>query len=450
MTKPENPQRSPEQEARWTESKKKGFRQAKALAEIFYSLSKNQNKRLDPETNRILFDTISMPEGMPAINSTKEEKEAWANRTVEIENETEIWIGLLEDGSVEIVYERTRFDKGYITPSVSLNDIGDALSNMTCSIRQDQEEAKVDPFAAHIRKISQPGRMVLKRSRERLVLHPNNTVSQGEWSEEYNEDGHVTVSRDKAEATFKSTDDEVSVDISTLHFNLFNVLRSMLNSAVQYGESDPNSVHLTKEIRKQILTFALTEIQHIDHKKRQQKALDFSGQTIYNQRLVSPAVEQSLYETRVSDSGQIEVRHIAISVPFEESFISQDLTAPEPVDMNDGLENVMSMQTKVLKSVRTWSKEKKSQLGDEAYNDFLQSQLDAVHTALIHNQGNVSGQSRILIVQPETQRYQYSFVRKVPTGNIDNRTPEAIFIQRQGNPEDPSFDELATLLSLTL
>jgi hypothetical protein len=463
MLRKDTEQRTPEQEQAWLQKMEQQFRQSYHLVKIFYEMNRNEEGRYNHETSSVLFDTSSMPEGMPAALTSmmdpekgRAEREAWENRTTEIVSSTETWLRILDDGAVEIQYDHTRYDLGYLSPSVDIEDVPEALSAMTCRMREEKEESEEDPIGAYADKVSHSSRTVLRRSQEVFTLRPNGTggtVEKSGWVQEYDYDGNTTKDSISEPSTFPAGNSEVNGDLMTLRFNMLSKLRYTLNKAVESEAPDHYSTLFTPAARQSILQMALGEIRIAAENgeiKDEKEETRVHGHSEFNGDFIWPIADYSHARTTTDENGRITVEHTHLGQNLDQAYMAGEIEVPPPTPTCAGFGTMMRSSDESRKVVDEWKKSRKKAVGEDAYRAEIKAEVEKLKRALMNNEGSVHGQIRIITIDPKIGIYTYQFAQRIPEGDLHNHTEKTVFEVHSENLQSPSCDELATLLALTI
>lgn len=463
MTRKEGEQHSSKQEKIWILEMERQLRQIYHMGRIFYEMNRNEEGRYNHETGRILFDTILQSEGRPtALTSLVDPKrdetkqEAWNNRTTEIINLTEIWLCILDDGAVEIQYEHTRYDQGYLTPSVDLDDVPKAISTMTCRMRKEKKESEKDPIGSYADIVSHSSKTVLRRSQEVFIIRPNgagSTVEKSGWVQEYDYGGNTTKDEVTQLSTFSAGNNEVSGYIMTLRLNMLSKLRYLLNKAGESEDPDYYTALFTPVIKRNILQMALSEIRIAAENgevRDEKEEVSFQGGSQYIGGFIWPTADYSYTRITNNSSGEIDIERTNVGHNLIEGYMFSDIKIPVPTPTSAGFGAMMQINSISNEVVREWENARKKTIGKDAYRSEIKAEIEQLKLGLINNEGSVYGQIRILTIDPTTGAYTYQFAQRIPEGDLHNHTGETQLEVHQENPQDPSCDELDTLLTLII
>lgn len=429
----------------------KYFRQAYHLVRIFYELKKNDGEsEFDPETNRVRYDLHSSAEGEPTAFSLSPDteqdqidREAWENRTTEIVRETETWIRLLSDGGVEVVFESKRYDQGYVTPTISLDESPMLLQAMLASARErDDEDGELDTLANDL---SESPVIVLGRSRKTLILYPDGlsgTVNMSGWSQKYDYDGKLLEESTEELKTYEAKDSAVFGSLSTLRFNMMSELRYLLNKSVESEAPEYYRALFTSEVRHSILDLAISEIKNAveTDTKQNQDEIDVTGGCRFETDFVFPEVHFFHNLRNTGDNGVITLEHVSLDCDLNNVYFVEEIQQIAPLFGSQSFAEKSKYSRAVVTAVREWKKTQLEKIGLQIYESRLKNEFEKMKEQLVAGEGGVTGQIRILKINPSTGRYTYHFVL---------RNEQEFEIHAQ-NHEDPSCDELSMLLSLAI
>lgn len=465
MIQKDREDQTPEQDLSRLWKMQQQFRQTYQMGRIFYELRKTEKSDYyhDQETGRVLFDSYSMSEGVPAALTPlidpergKAEREAWENRINEIVSATKTWLRILDDGALEIKYEHSRYDQGYITPTVGLDDVPEALSAMTFSMRSRKKEEDENLIEAIADRVSRSPHIVLRRSEETFILRPerrSGTVETSSWKQEYDSNGNITKDEVVEPVVYSVGNGNTDIDLMTLRFNMMSNLLYELNKAVESEAPEHYAARFTPAARQAILQMVLGEIQiaaENGEKKNKKEEVMVHGHCESRGDFIYPQAEYSRFCMVTVDDGVITVENTHIARDLPETFFASVIEVPAPTSKDVGFVAFLKASNEVSRVVDEWNEAALTENGEVAYRAKIKEEIERLKLALVNNEGTVHGQIRILTIDPRTGVYQYIFAQRIPEGALDNHTDNTVLEIHGENPQDPSCDELSTLLGLAI
>ncbi len=464
MPRKEEESHTPEQKRIWLLKMQQQFRQAYQMGKIFYELRKSEDRgQFDYETGKVLFDDIAMPEDLPTAFTSlidpekgQAEHEAWDNRTKEIISSTKTWLRIRDDGAVEITHEHTRYDQGYITPTIEIDDIPDALAALTAISQEEAETTESDPIRTFADQVSQSSHTLLKRSEERFVLRSNGrggSVEMSSWVQEYDYDGNTTRDEMTAPVVYELGNEKADHHLMSLRFNMLSELRYTLNKAVESEAPDHYAALFTPVVRQQILQMALSEIQiAAEHgvKKTERDDTEVDGHSEFSRHFILPTADYSRSKTSTDENGVITIEQTHLSHDLDLAIMAGQIEVPPLTPLSAGFGYLMKSTDLARRAVDQWEKSRKLAIGEAAFSAEISAEIERLKIALVNNEDSIHGQIRILTIDPKTSKYTYQFAQRIPEGVLNNHTDHTILESRTENLQNPGCDELATLLTLAI
>jgi len=444
MTRVETDLRNPDNERKWRLELEKQFRQSCELVKIFYEIYKNQENRYNPETGQVLYDTSYDSENT-------EDNETQTNKFFTI---TETWIRVLDDSSVEIQYDYTKYHQDDSSHAVEVDDIPDELSKLITYTAIRDQENQFDPLGQYSEMISGSPRQLARRWREVFILRPNETggtVEKNGWAEVYDPDGTNPKQKVMPSSEMSVGDKEANLFFMTLRLDLFSELRATLNKAVESEKPEYYQLLLSEDVRKRIQAFALREIQIATKNETLELRAEVSvnGSAEIRHNFISPQVEY--YERKINHTdNRITYEHSQLVHGLSQSYIASIVEVPSPIPTTVDHLDWTDKMFDCMEVIEQWRESRIGMIGEEAFQAEIRAEIERLKEELMANIGSAHGQIRQLKVDPNSGTYTYQFFQRIPADSFHNPTVEIVSDTYTGNPENPLYSELDMLLRLAV
>jgi len=302
-------------------------------------------------------------------------------------------------------------------------------------------------------RMARSSHIVLKRSAKTFILRPEGkggTIEVSSWEQEYDYNSNVTKDEVIQPVIYSVGNETVDRDLMMLRFNMMSNLRHELNKAVESEAPEDYAARFTPAVRQAILRMSLSEIQiaaENGEKKNEKEEARVHGHCEFRGDYIQLQAQYSLFRTITDEDGIITVEHTHLGHDLSEAYFAD---AIEVTSKDADFGTLMRVSDEAREAVEEWEKTTKAEVGEEVYRVRIKEEIEKLKDALMCNEGTVHGQIRILTIDPRNGIYQYQFAQRIPKGALNNHTDHTVLEMHSENPQSPSCDELATLLSLAI
>jgi hypothetical protein len=140
------------------------------------------------------------------------------------------------------------------------------------------------------------------------------------------------------------------------------------------------------------------------------------------------------------DDGIKVIEHTSLDCDWTRVYFADEIENIAPLYGGQHFLVKSEFMLQTLNVIAQWKKNQAANLGADVRDARLKTEIEKMKEQVVAGEGGVTGQIRVLKINPSTGEYTYHFV-------LRNKQEFEIHAQ---NHEDPSCDELSMLLALAI